>query len=122
MMLLQVLIGLVNTLFFQSMEIGILLLVVIVAFALVGIGFVALLALGYGWVRHFYATATILSYICFIAAILTFPQFVPQLLHSSNAAWALATNLWFCAALALLYSPSARAWFREARLRRQRGL
>ncbi len=117
MMLLHVPIGLINFFFFEPLEIGVFFLTVTVVVTLLALGLIALLALGYGWVRQLYV----------VGAVLALPQLVlssSQRFHSSpmNGVWVLATNLWFYAALALLYSPSARAWFRDARLRRQRGL
>ena len=117
MMLVQLPIGLINLFFFQPVEVTGVWLAVIVVITLIVLGLIALIALGYGWVRHFYVVST----------VLTIPQLVlslPQRFHSSpmNGAWVLVTNLWFYAALAMLYAPSARAWFRGARLRRQRGL
>ncbi len=117
MLLLQVPIGLINFFFFEPLEIGVVLLALTVVVTLLAVGLIALLAMGYGWIRHLYV----------VGAILSLPRLVlslPQLFHSSlmNGVWVLAMNLWFYAAVALLYEPSARAWFRDARLRRQRGL
>ena len=117
MMLVQVPIGLISVLFFQPIEIGFFSLVLIVIANIAVLGLIALLFFGYGWVRHLYVAG----------AILVLPQLVLTLVqraHSSpmNAVWVLVTNLWFYAALGLLYLPSARTWFREARMRRRGGL
>jgi hypothetical protein len=117
MLLLQLPVGLIDIFFFQPIEIGIFYLVVIVVATLVSLGLIALLAFGYGWVRHLYVVGTVMA----------LPQVVlslAQRFHSSpmHGAWVVAANLWFYSALALLYSPPARAWFRDARLRRQRGI
>ena len=124
MLLLQVPISLIYLLFFEPVEFGLFSLAFAVVFTLLALGFIALLAMGYGWVRHFYLVCTVL---CLLPLILLLPRLfhsLPQLIHSlpMNGVWVLAMNLWFYAALALLYSPSARAWYRDARLQRQRGL
>ena len=117
MLALQVPVGLIDFYFFEPVEFGIIFLALTVVVTLLALGLIALLAMGYGWIRHLYV----------VGAVLSLPRLVlllPQLFQSSpmHGAWILAMNLWFYAAVALLYLPSARAWFHDARLRRQRGL
>jgi hypothetical protein len=117
MMVVQVPIGLIYAFFLQHAEMGFYELVASLVGVVVSLGLIALLAFGYGWVRHLFL----------VGAILNIPNLVlslAQLFHSwpLNGILVLGMHLWFLAALALLYSPTARSWFRDARMRRQRGL
>src|SRR5215467_10187034 len=82
MMLLQVPVGLVNALFFQPIEVGYFGLVLMLVAVSVGLGLIALLAFGYGWVRH----------VCVAGAVLGLPRLIltlGQQFHSSpwNGIW-----------------------------------
>jgi hypothetical protein len=103
--------------FLPSEKITPLLLGIGIAASLISVGLTTLLLLGYGWIRHF----------LFVGSLLTLPNLtltLSALARSSpvKAAVLAASHLWFFAALALLYSPSARSWYRQMRMRRRRGL
>ena len=117
MMLLQIPLSLIYSLFLLPVETSPLQLGVSIAAAVMSVVSVVLLARGYGWVRHFFLAG----------AILNFPRlilFLSALFHYSlwHGIALLSMHLWFFAALALLYFRSARTWFRDARMRRQGGL
>jgi hypothetical protein len=85
--------------------------------AAVAVTFTLLLTKGYGWVRHLWAFLLLLSLPFIVRA-------VPAWFAISWAAAMVSVlgNVCVLIALAMLYSRSARAWFRQARARRRDGL
>jgi hypothetical protein len=85
--------------------------------AAVTVTFTLLLTKGYGWVRHLWTFLTLVS--------------LPFIVRAVSAwfaiSWAASLvsilgNVCVLTALSMLYSRSARAWFRQARARRRDGL
>jgi len=90
---------------------------VLVVSGAVIVAFILLLSAGHGWVRHLwvgvYLATTALAIIRYDAARLFSPT-----------AWTISLLNVTCTAvgLLLLYFPTSRAWFSDARLRRRSGL
>jgi hypothetical protein len=105
--------GLLYSLFFRPQ--GVSWTELVTAVVVLGLG--ALLAFGYGWVRHLLSAMAIL---CLAWLAIVLPQLFGPL--PRTAIVLLLSNLCFFVATALLYSASARLWYGAERQRRQRGL